>query len=139
MLARLHHPNIVTVYDCGRAGALFYLLMEHVDGVNLRQAMRASRFTPAQALGIVPRICDALQFAHDEGVLHRDIKPENILLDAKGRVKLADFGIGKMIGEGSEPAPAGAIPLSREATLTQTGAALGTPQYMAPEQRERPD
>ena len=84
MLARLHHPNIVAVYDSGRAGDFFYLLMEHVDGVNLRQAMRASRFTPAQALGIVPRICDALQFAHDEGVLHRDIKPENILLDSKG-------------------------------------------------------
>ena len=104
MLARLHHPNIVAVYDSGRAGDFFYLLMEHVDGVNLRQAMHASRFTPAQALAIVPRICDALQYAHDEGVLHRDIKPENILLDAKGRVKLADFGIGKMLGDASEPA-----------------------------------
>ena len=68
-------------------------------GVNLRQAMRSSRFTPAQALSIVPYICDALQFAHDEGVLHRDIKPENILLDAKGRVKLADFGIAKLIDQ----------------------------------------
>ena len=144
MLARLHHPNIVAVYDSGRAGDFFYLLMEHVDGVNLRQAMHASRFTPAQALGIVPRICDALQFAHDEGVLHRDIKPENILLDAKGRVKLADFGIGKIIGESGTGVPpvsgditAGtAVPLS---SLTQTGTALGTPQYMAPEQRDRPE
>ncbi len=75
MLARLHHPNIVTVYDSGKAGEFFYLLMEHVDGVNLRQAMRVSPFTPLQALAIIPRICDALQFAHDEGVLHRDIKP----------------------------------------------------------------
>jgi serine/threonine protein kinase len=119
MLARLHHPNIVTVYDSGRAGDFFYLLMEHVDGVNLRQAMLASRFTPAQALGIVPRICDALQFAHDEGVLHRDIKPENILLDSKGRVKLADFGIAKMIGETSEPASergAGATRFHADAT-----------------------
>ena len=144
MLARLHHPNIVAVYDSGRAGDFFYLLMEHVDGVNLRQAMRASRFTPAQALAIVPRICDALQFAHDEGVLHRDIKPENILLDAKGRVKLADFGIGKIIGESGTRVPpvnaditAGtAVPQS---SLTQTGTALGTPQYMAPEQRDRPE
>jgi serine/threonine protein kinase len=137
MLARLHHPNIVTVYDSGRAGDFFYLLMEHVDGVNLRQAMLTSRFTPAQALGIVPRICDALQFAHDEGVLHRDIKPENILLDSKGRVKLADFGIAKMIGETSEPASS-EVPAQTDSTLTQPGAALGTPQYMAPEQRDRP-
>ena len=136
MLARLHHPNIVAVYDSGRAGDFFYLLMEHVDGVNLRQAMRASRFTPAQALGIVPRICDALQFAHDEGVLHRDIKPENILLDAKGRVKLADFGIGKIIGEASEPA---SVAAPAAPGLTQAGTTLGTPQYMAPEQRDRPE
>jgi serine/threonine protein kinase len=73
--------------------------MEYVDGVNLRQAMRASRFTPEQALAIVPHICDAVQFAHDEGVLHRDIKPENILLDAKGPLKLADFGIAKLLSD----------------------------------------
>ena len=84
LLARLNHPNIVAVHDFGRAGPFFYLLMEYVDGVNLRQAMRANRFTPDEALALVPRICEALQFAHDEGVLHRDIKPENILLDARG-------------------------------------------------------
>ncbi len=77
--------------------ATFYLLMEFVDGVNLRQAMRIGRFTPAQALAIVPKICEALQYAHNEGILHRDIKPENILLDAKGRVKIADFGIAKLM------------------------------------------
>ena len=113
--------------------------MEHVDGVNLRQAMRASRFTPAQALAIVPRICDALQYAHDEGVLHRDIKPENILLDAKGRVKLADFGIGKMLGDASEPASSEAPSAPQNLALTQAGSALGTPHYMAPEQRDRPE
>jgi serine/threonine protein kinase len=108
--------------------------MEFVDGVNLRQAMRASRFTPEQALGIVPKICEALQYAHDEGVLHRDIKPENILLDAKGRVKLADFGIAKLAE--SESRPAGSP--TNVQTLTQAGAALGTPYYMAPEQRDTP-
>jgi serine/threonine protein kinase len=75
LLARLHHPNIVAVHDSGTAGGFFHLLMEFVEGVNLRQAMRSRRFTPAQALAIVPHICDAMQFAHDEGVLHRDIKP----------------------------------------------------------------
>jgi tRNA A-37 threonylcarbamoyl transferase component Bud32 len=127
VLARLNHPSVVTVYDFGEAGGFFYLLMEYVDGANLRQAMRAGRFSPAQALEIVPKICEALQYAHSEGVLHRDIKPENILLDTRGRVKIADFGIAKLVGEGKPGA-----------TLTATGAAVGTPQYMAPEQLERP-
>src|SRR5687768_15209787 len=106
VLARLNHPNIVTLHDFGQANGFFYLVMELVDGVNLRQAMRAGKFTPEQALGIVPRICDALEYAHGEGVLHRDIKPENILLDVKGRVKIADFGIGKIVGDAAELASA---------------------------------
>ena len=137
LLARLNHANIVAVYDHGQAGEFFYVLMEFVDGVNLRQAMRASRFTPAQALGVVPKICEALQFAHDEGVLHRDIKPENILLDAKGRVKLVDFGIAKLIGDGTHESNESHA--AHDSHLTQTGATLGTPQYMAPEQRDRPE
>ena len=125
LLARLNHPGIVGVHDFGESGGFFYLVMELVDGVNLRQAMRAGKFTPTQALEIVPKICGALQFAHDEGVLHRDIKPENILLDTSGKVKIVDFGIGKLVGELAGPA------------LTQS-AAPGTPQYMAPEQIEAP-
>ena len=127
VLARLNHPNIVTIHDFGQANGFFYLLMEFVDGVNLRQAMRAARFTPEQALSVVPRICEALQFAHNEGVLHRDIKPENILLDAKGRVKIADFGIAKLLGESAA-----------KGHLTDSGGTLGTPHYMAPEQIETP-
>ena len=139
LLARLHHPNIVTVHDSGRAGEFFYLIMEFVDGVNLRQAMRASRFTAQQALAIVPKICDALQYAHEEGVLHRDIKPENILLDARGRVKLVDFGIAKLMAH-AEPAPASgrAVPPAQGDALTLGDTTLGTPHYMAPEQVERP-
>jgi tRNA A-37 threonylcarbamoyl transferase component Bud32 len=135
LLAKLSHPNIVSVYDYGQAGDFFYLLMEYVDGVNLRQAMRASRFEPQQALAIVPKICDALQYAHDEGVLHRDIKPENILLDTKGRVKLVDFGIAKLVAE-TDPAAAEAS--VTEPAFTQAGIAVGTPSYMAPEQRDHP-
>ncbi|MCX6924769.1 MAG: serine/threonine-protein kinase [Verrucomicrobia bacterium] len=128
VLARLNHPGIVSVYDFGQEEGFFFLLMEYVDGVNLRQAMRAGRFTPQQALALVPRICEALQFAHDEGILHRDVKPENILLDTKGRVKIADFGIAKLM---DEPRPV--------TKLTATGAAIGTPNYMAPEQIEHPE
>lgn len=127
VLARLNHPNIVSVFDFGQAGGFYFLLMEFVDGVNLRQAMGIGKFSPTEALTIVPKICEALQYAHEKGVLHRDIKPENILLDGSGRVKIADFGIAKLVGE-DKPA----------VTLTGTGTALGTPHYMAPEQLEKP-
>ena len=122
-LAKLNHPNIVTIHDFGQAGGFYFLLMEFVDGVNLRQAMKAGRFTPEQALAIVPPVCEALQFAHEHGIVHRDIKPENLLLDKDGRVKIADFGIAKMLGE---------IDASTPSVPNFTG--VGTPQYMAPEQ-----
>jgi tRNA A-37 threonylcarbamoyl transferase component Bud32 len=137
MLARLHHPNIVTVHDFGQANGFFYLLMEYVEGVNLRQAMSTGRFSPEQALAIVPMICEALQFAHEEGVLHRDVKPENILLDTKGRVRLVDFGIAKLASMNASSEP-GTGEQPSDITLTQTGAALGTPSYMAPEQQLDP-
>jgi len=128
-LAALNHPHIVTVYDFGQAGGFYYLLMEFVDGVNLRQAMKAGRFTPEQALAIVPPVCEALQFAHEHGIVHRDIKPENLLLDKDGRVKIADFGIARML-HAETP----------EVGLAESQPA-GTPQYMAPEQKahERAD
>jgi serine/threonine protein kinase len=133
VLARLNHPNIVTIHDFGQANGFFYLVMEFVDGVNLRQAMKVGRFTPEQALAVVPKICDALEFAHREGILHRDIKPENILLDARGRVKIADFGIARIIGSkgGSESA-------AQATTEQRVTGVIGTPQYMAPEQIENP-
>ena len=137
LLARLNHPNIVTIHDFGQSNGFFYLLMEFVDGVNLRQAMKIGRFTPGQALAVVPKICEALEFAHNEGILHRDIKPENILLDSKGRVKIADFGIAKLLG--ADPiAPLPAQKRKTENALTETGRVFGTPNYMAPEQIERP-
>ncbi|MGI9244958.1 MAG: serine/threonine-protein kinase, partial [Verrucomicrobiales bacterium] len=124
-LAKLNHPNIVGVYDFGDRDGLFYLTMEYVDGVNLRQAMAAGRFTPEQAVAVIPGICDALQEAHGRGILHRDIKPENILLDRDGKVKIVDFGIARMVGDGGQ-----------DFTLTQSGAVIGSRQYMAPEQLE---
>src|SRR3954467_12946024 len=126
-LARLHHPNIVLVYDFGQSGDIYYLLMEYVDGVDLRRAQQASRLSPSEALAIVPQICDALQYAHDQGVVHRDIKPENVLLDRAGHVKIADFGLAKMLGKSPD-----------NFTLTATQQVMGTPRYMAPEQIEKP-
>jgi len=88
-LARLDHQNIVRVYEFGESGGLHYLLMEYVDGVNLRDVMESGDMTPRQALTIIPQVCDALQYAHDQGVVHRDIKPENVLLSKEGAVKVA--------------------------------------------------
>ena len=145
-LAALSQPNIVTIHDFGQANGFFFLLMEFVDGVNLRQALRGGRFTPEQALAIVPSICDALQYAHERGIVHRDIKPENLLLDKTGHVKIADFGIARMVGADgarlwskTQPPHAGtrdtaAAGPADTAPLQHTAA--GTPQYMAPEQRE---
>jgi len=121
-LAALNHPNIVTVYEFGESDGLYFLMMEFVDGVNLRQAMKLGRFTPEQALAIVPPVCEALQYAHEHGIVHRDIKPENLLIDKNGRVKIADFGIAKMLNRLPE---GGSV----------EGRAAGTPQYMAPEQK----
>ena len=104
-LAKLNHPGIVTIYDFGRADGLFYFLMEFVDGVNLRQLLHAGRVSPREALAIVPQICDALQFAHDQGIVHRDIKPENIMVDRRGRVKVADFGLAKIMANPGGDAP----------------------------------
>ncbi|HEU5396064.1 MAG TPA: protein kinase [Verrucomicrobiae bacterium] len=126
-LARLNHPNIVAVHDFGQAGPLHFLVMEFVDGANLREIEQAGKLSPDQALSIVPQICEALQFAHNEGIVHRDIKPENLLLDKRGRLKITDFGIAKIIG-----APGGKI------SLTGAKDVVGTPHYMAPEQIEKP-
>jgi tRNA A-37 threonylcarbamoyl transferase component Bud32 len=126
-LAKLQHPNIVTVHDFGEAGGMFFLLMEYVDGVNLRQLMKSGPIDAVQALRIVPIVCDALEYAHQNEVVHRDIKPENILLDRAGRVKIADFGLAKLVGR----SPA-------DFTLTGTRQAMGTPHYMAPEQMDTP-
>ncbi len=126
-LARLSHPNIVAVHEFGQVQDLHFFIMEFVDGANLRQLEQAGRLSPREALQVIPQICDALQYAHDEGVVHRDIKPENVLVDRKGRVKIADFGLAKILGLDAD-----------QGRLTAEGQVMGTPHYMAPEQIERP-
>jgi ankyrin repeat protein/predicted Ser/Thr protein kinase len=124
-LAKLNHPNIVTVHDFGEVDGLYFLVMEFVQGTNLQYLIEGGDFEPAQALAIIPPICEALQFAHDAGIVHRDIKPANILIDKSGRVKIADFGLARITGS-----EASAF------TLTGTQQVMGTPRYMAPEQME---
>ncbi len=127
-MAKLNNPRIVSVFDFGQTKEdLYYFIMEFVDGTDLRHVIRAGGLSPQEALALVPQICEALQFAHEEGIVHRDIKPENILIDKKGRVKISDFGLAKLL---DKPATAN--------TLTAAGHTMGTPHYMAPEQIEHP-
>jgi serine/threonine protein kinase/ribosomal protein L7/L12 len=123
-LAKLNHPGIVNIYDFGQTNEYYYFVMEYVDGMNLRHLLHDQPLEPRQALELVVQICTALQYAHDEGVVHRDIKPENILLNKKGQVKIADFGLAKLLGTAPDTA------------LTMSQAAMGTLNYMAPEQRQ---
>jgi predicted Ser/Thr protein kinase len=126
-LAKLNHPHILTIYDFGQAEGHSYFVMEYVDGVNLRQRLRAGPLPLLEVFRIVGQVCDALQYAHDEGIVHRDVKPENILLDTKGRVKIADFGIAKLLAR-----------QTGNYTLTGPMQVIGTLNYMAPEQLDNP-
>jgi predicted Ser/Thr protein kinase len=122
-LAQLSHPNIVAIHDSGVHDRVPYLVMEYVEGRSLRALLQSKEITVTQVLTLIPQICDALQYAHGRGVVHRDIKPENILLDAAGRVKIADYGLAKLA-------------TAEDPRLTKSGFVMGTPHYMAPEQVE---
>lgn len=126
-LAGLSHPSIVAIYDIGRETKYFYFVMEFVEGVTVRDLLEGGKLVPEEAFKIVPQLCEALEYAHDGGVVHRDIKPENILIDKKGRVKVTDFGLARIIK--------GDIPFE---PITRTREIMGTYDYMAPEQREDP-
>ena len=126
-LAGLNHPGIVGIFDFGEAGNHYYFAMEFVDGVNLRQAILTKSLAPKEAMSIVEQICQALEYAHRQGVVHRDIKPENILIDRGGRVKITDFGLAKLVRQEDNGFH-----------LTRSDQVMGTPHYMAPEQVERP-
>ncbi len=125
VLSRLSHPNIVTVIERGDVDGCPFVAMEYVEGTTLREVMRKGPLPRSEALLLVRAILSALEHAHGKGIIHRDIKPENVLVAPGGIVKVADFGLGRLLG------PADAT------RLTHTHLVLGTFEYMAPEQRER--
>jgi TonB family protein len=115
----LSHPNIVTLFDIGEDGGVPYLAMEFVEGETIALLLeRGTRFKPEKVIGLVSQIAAALDYAHSKGVIHRDVKPANLMLYEGDRVKVADFGIAKLV----------------DAEMTQSGTLLGTPSYMSPEQ-----
>ena len=126
-LARLQHPNIVSLFEIGESAGLHYLIMEYMDGMNLREFMSVEKSGGIDVVDVVTQICAALQYAHDQGVVHRDIKPENVLFDCRGHVKLADFGLAKLEQLATQ-----------DITLTGSRQAMGTLHYMAPEQWHDP-
>lgn len=118
--ARLQHPNLVTVYDIGSHGGVYYLAAEYIPGGTLKEKIAEGGLSVAQILDIATDIAQGLDFAHSKGFVHRDVKPGNVLFRADGRVVLADFGIAKAM-DGSN-------------SSTVAGASIGTPDYMSPEQ-----
>ncbi|WP_395743268.1 serine/threonine-protein kinase [Prosthecobacter sp.] len=120
-LALLNHPYIISVHDFGEtADGQMYYAMEFVSGMDLQHLLRRDPPEPRQILKIITQVCEALQYAHEHGIVHRDIKPANILIDERGNVKVADFGLAKVVGPQS-------------VDFTATGVTIGTPDYIAPE------
>ena len=120
-VARLSHPNIVTVIDRGDDDGRQFIVFEHVEGENLKElVLRTGRLPVRRALELALAVADGLAFAHEHGLVHRDVKPQNVLLSSEGDVKVTDFGIARS--------------LHVEQGVTQTGTVLGTAEYLAPEQ-----
>ncbi|MBK8264336.1 MAG: serine/threonine protein kinase [Nannocystis sp.] len=132
-MARLHHPNVVAVYDVGSAANDIFIAMELVVGGTVREWLSAAPRSVAERLRVFIDVGHGLSAAHAAGLVHRDLKPDNLLIDRSGAVKIADFGLARRIEAADEPALVAAKPPGG-GELTQGGALLGTPAYMAPEQ-----
>lgn len=122
LIARLEHPHILPIHDFGETDGVPYMVMRYLESGTLKERLKASPLTLPETDRIFSQLADALQYAHENGVIHRDIKPSNVMLDKRGSVFLTDFGVAKML-EGSS-------------NLTATGAVTGTPDYMSPEQAQ---
>ncbi|MDF1740269.1 MAG: bifunctional serine/threonine-protein kinase/formylglycine-generating enzyme family protein [Verrucomicrobiales bacterium] len=130
-MARLNHTNIVQIYDFGETTAgHHYISLEYVDGADLQQIIQGEGLPHEETLNVISQICDALEYAHSEGFVHRDIKPANMFINSKGILKVGDFGLAKLMADGS------AKSVFDQSGLTLTGVAMGTPNYIAPEQLE---
>ena len=128
MLAALNHPNIATIYGLEQFDGVHYLVMELVPGKTLAERIAKGALPFDETLKLAGRIAEALEAAHEKGVIHRDLKPANVKVTPEGRVKVLDFGLAKAFSGDGE------VDLSQAPTLSQEGKVLGTPAYMSPEQ-----
>ena len=123
VMARASHPNVIQVYDIELMGTVNYIVLEFIRGRSLREWMLQGPIPPPQVFAVLHGVLQALDYAHRQGVVHRDMKPENVLISDEGMVKVADFGIARLV---DDPGVGG--------TATKTGTTVGTPLYMSPEQ-----
>jgi len=123
-LAKLNHPRIAAVYDVGEQDGADYIVMELVEGESLAAKLRAGPLPVKDATAIALQVAEALEEAHEQGVIHRDLKPANVMMTAKGQAKVLDFGLAKMLALGTDST----------LSLSETGRLMGTPLYMSPEQ-----
>ena len=119
-VARLNHPNIVQIYGVGSVDGVHYLSMEYLDGLSLGHYLKSGHWPESEAILIARQVCQALRVAHAAGLVHRDIKPDNLILTRQGEIKVVDLGIAKRVDD--------------DQSMTQSGSAVGTPHYIAPEQ-----
>ena len=134
--AALHHPNIVAIHEIGEIDGLPFFSMDLIDGPNLAEAVQAGPFAPERAAACVKAVADAIQHAHEQGILHRDLKPSNVLLDDQGRPRVTDFGLAKTVERDRSPGSTSSQSSSPNAphSLTLSGQILGSPHFMPPEQ-----
>jgi serine/threonine-protein kinase len=129
----LNHPNIITIYEIDRSESTSFIATEFIDGSTLRERMRAQPITPSEVLNVAVQVAAALTAAHANGIVHRDIKPENVIIRNDGIVKVLDFGLAKLTGQGS-PEGVDGDAATRAHLKTVSGLVMGTATYMSPEQ-----
>lgn len=144
---KLMHPNLVTVHDVGRAHGIYFIAMEYVDGRSTKKRLKKhGPFSESDLLRLAEHVGWALRVAHEEGIIHRDVKPDNILMQKDGRFRLVDMGLARLMSEAADETDAGESkrtakkkePGKGKGDITELGKAVGTPNYMAPEQVRGP-